>query len=54
MLAAFARELLVDGADAHELAHHCDPEQVEALRAVLEPFTIERAAVAADVAPELL
>jgi len=54
VLAALARELLVDGADAHELAHHCDPEQVEALRAVLEPFTIERAAVAADVAPELL
>jgi anaerobic selenocysteine-containing dehydrogenase len=54
VLAALARELLIDGADADELAHHCDPDQVDALRAALARFTLERAAVAADVELELL
>ena len=49
-----ARELLADGADADELAHHCDPDQVDALRVALARFTLERAAVAADVELEQL
>ncbi|HVJ96391.1 MAG TPA: molybdopterin-dependent oxidoreductase, partial [Acidimicrobiia bacterium] len=51
VLAALANALLRDGADASELQNHCDENEVTALRAALEPFTIERAADAADVDP---
>jgi anaerobic selenocysteine-containing dehydrogenase len=49
VLAAVARALLDDGADADELAAHCRPEAVAALRASLARFTVARAAAAADV-----
>lgn len=49
VLAALANALLSDGADAQELQDHCDPGEVAALRVALAPFTIERAARAADV-----
>jgi anaerobic selenocysteine-containing dehydrogenase len=52
LLAAVARELLADGADSEELASHCRPEDVATLRRVLERFTVERAAEAADVPAE--
>jgi anaerobic selenocysteine-containing dehydrogenase len=52
VMAALARELLVDGADRDELATHCRPADVAALRAALDRFTVERAAVAADVPVE--
>ncbi|HVJ96254.1 MAG TPA: aldehyde dehydrogenase family protein, partial [Acidimicrobiia bacterium] len=51
VLAAVANALLHDGADWSELQKHCAPEEVAALRAALAPFTIERAASAADVDP---
>jgi anaerobic selenocysteine-containing dehydrogenase len=54
VLAALARALLERGADDDELRHHCAPEDVDALRRVLDPFTIARAADAADVAPAVL
>ncbi len=44
-----ARELLADGADGAELAAHCRPEDVARLRASLDRYTVDRAAVAADV-----
>jgi anaerobic selenocysteine-containing dehydrogenase len=54
VLGALARAVLEDGADARELHEHCRPHDVAALRAALEPFTIERAARVADVgAPAL-
>jgi anaerobic selenocysteine-containing dehydrogenase len=46
LLAALARELLDAGADDRELADHCLPEDVAALRAGLEPFTISAATLA--------
>ena len=49
VLAAVASAMLVDGFDEAELAEHCYPAQVEALRVALAPFTVERAAAAADV-----
>jgi anaerobic selenocysteine-containing dehydrogenase len=52
VLAAVARELLVDGADRVELASHCRSDDVAVLRAALDGFTIERAADAADVPVE--
>src|SRR5262249_32114887 len=54
VLAWLVRELLHDGADHHELDAHTDPADVELLRALLEPCTLERVAAAADVAPEQL
>ena len=54
VLAAVARALLAEGADAAELNGYCDPEDVDALRDALEPFTVARAAAAADVDPVLL
>jgi anaerobic selenocysteine-containing dehydrogenase len=49
LLAALARGLLEDGADLDELHGHCDDASVSLLRDALEPFTIERASLAADV-----
>lgn len=46
LLAALARQLLEHGRDEFELAQFCDPLEVDALRAALEPFTMESAAVA--------
>jgi anaerobic selenocysteine-containing dehydrogenase len=54
VIAALARALLEHGSDERELREHCDPGEVRALRAALRPFTIERAARAADVDPALL
>ena len=47
VLAALVRSVLVDGVDPTEL---CDELELDALRAAVEPFTIERAAAAAGVA----
>ena len=49
VLGALANALLTDGADEQELREHCDPEELRALRTALSSFTIERAAVTADV-----
>jgi anaerobic selenocysteine-containing dehydrogenase len=49
ILAAVARALLADGADAAELRDYCAPDDVDTLRAVLEPFTVARAADAAGL-----
>src|SRR5262249_3202523 len=46
--------LLESGADERELRDHCDADDVRALRAVLDGFTVERAARVADVDPALL
>jgi len=54
VIATLANALLEHGADDQELRDHCDPDEVRALRAALRPFTIERAARAADVDPALL
>ena len=54
VLGAIASALLSDGADASELARHCDPDAVAALRAVLAPFTTGRAASAAGVEPSTI
>jgi anaerobic selenocysteine-containing dehydrogenase len=54
LLGALARELLERGADERELADHCAPADVAALRTALAPFTLERAARVADVDPALL
>lgn len=50
VLGAIANALLQDGADAYELAQHCDAAAVRELRAALAPFTIDRAAHASRVA----
>ncbi len=44
----------LDGADERELREHCDPTELEALRGALAEFTLERAAIAADVDVALL
>jgi anaerobic selenocysteine-containing dehydrogenase len=49
LLAALAAALLVRGADGVE---RCAPEDLESLRRALTPFTVERAAAAADVASD--
>src|SRR5439155_3381242 len=54
VLGALANALLEEGADERELREHCDPTELGALRTVLAPFTIERAATAADVDVSLL
>jgi anaerobic selenocysteine-containing dehydrogenase len=54
VLAALVRELLEDGADRDELRDFCAAEDVDALRRTLAPFTLDRAAVAADVEVEAL
>jgi len=46
LLAALARQLLERGCDEVELEQFCDPIEVDSLRAALEPFTMESAAVA--------
>ncbi len=51
LLAALVRSVLDDGIDPTEL---CDPADVAALRAAVEPFTLERAAVAAGIEVERL
>jgi anaerobic selenocysteine-containing dehydrogenase len=54
VLAALARALLEDGADSVELAHHCEPEHLEALRRVLARFTVPFVAATAGIEPERL
>ena len=54
VLAAIANAQLQRGSDARELREHCDADEVASLRAALAGFTIERAAVVADVDPALL
>ncbi len=49
VLAAIARALLADGADATELAAHCDPAAIRQLRNALARFTTAYAATAAGV-----
>ena len=49
LLAALARELLDEGSDQRELAQHCVADELDSLRTALEPFTMERAALAAGV-----
>lgn len=49
LLAALAREMLDEGADHRELAEHCIAGEVDSLRIALEPFTLERAAIATGV-----
>ena len=49
VLAALARELLERGADSDELRDYCAPEDVDALRRALAPFTVARAATAAGI-----
>jgi anaerobic selenocysteine-containing dehydrogenase len=49
VLAWLVRELLVDGADSHELATACHPEEVELLARAVEPFELNRVAALADV-----
>lgn len=44
LLAWLARELMRDGADRHELEHHCAPEDITRLRQGLEPFDLDVAA----------
>src|SRR5262249_11344214 len=54
VLAWLVRELLDDGADQHELDAHTDPADVDLLRALLEPCTLERVARAIDVSRDQL
>jgi len=49
VLAALVRQLLERGADTDELRDYCTPEDVDALRRVVAPFTVARAAAAAGV-----
>jgi anaerobic selenocysteine-containing dehydrogenase len=49
LLAALVRGLLEHGADADELRDYCTADDVEALRRVVAPFTVARAAAAAGV-----
>ncbi|MGC9963683.1 MAG: molybdopterin-dependent oxidoreductase [Acidimicrobiales bacterium] len=46
LLAWLIRELLIEGADQHEIAHHCHAEDIARLQEAVEPFT-------RDVAVEL-
>lgn len=54
LMAALASAILADGFDPIEVAEFCDADDVAALRAVLAPFTIERAALAADVGVDVI
>jgi anaerobic selenocysteine-containing dehydrogenase len=49
VLAALVRELLEHGADDAELRDFCTPDDVDALRRTVAPFTVARAATAAGV-----
>ena len=49
VLGWLVRELLDDGADVGELAHHCDPGDVTRLEHALAPYDIGRVARATDV-----
>lgn len=49
VLAWLVRELLVDGADAGELADSCDPADVARLRSAVDPFDLDRVAALAGV-----
>ena len=51
VLAAVARALLAEGADVAELRDYCTRDDVDALRTVLEHFTVARAATAAGLDP---
>ena len=54
LLAAVARELLLDGADLDEIESFCIAEEVDALRRSLEPFTLEAARLATGLDPEAI
>jgi anaerobic selenocysteine-containing dehydrogenase len=49
VLGALAAAVLASGADARELAEHCEPGAVEDLRVALAPFTVARAAAASGI-----
>ncbi len=49
VLAALARALLERGADPDELRDYCTPDDVDALRRTLAPFTVARAAAASGI-----
>lgn len=49
VLGAIANAVLHDGADAHELAQHCEPGMLRDLRTALEAFSVDRAARVAGV-----
>jgi anaerobic selenocysteine-containing dehydrogenase len=49
VLAALVRGLLEHGADTDELRDYCTPDDVDALRRVVAPFTVARAATAAGI-----
>lgn len=49
VLAAVASALLAEGFDPVEVTDCCSPDQIEALRRALAPFTVARAAAAATV-----
>ena len=52
VMAWLIRELLDHGADVTELDRACRPEDVEALRRAVAPFTLDRVAVGTGVAPD--
>ena len=54
LLAWLVRELLDHGADEHELATSCKPEDLAALRLAVQPCTLERAARQTGLAPDAL
>ncbi len=49
VLAALVAGVLADGADPEELDGWCDPVELDELRRVLEPFSLDRAATRAGV-----
>src|SRR3954468_24235044 len=49
VLAALVRALLDRGSDTDELRDYCAPEDIDALRRAVEPFTVPRAATAAGI-----
>jgi len=54
VLAWLVRELLCEGADQAELASATDPDDVERLRAAVEPFSLERVAAVSGLEPRAL
>jgi len=54
VLAAVASALLTEGADPVETRQYCTTEDLAALRDGLAPFTVERAALMADIDPGAL
>jgi anaerobic selenocysteine-containing dehydrogenase len=54
LLAAVAAGVVADGFDEAEVDRFCDADDIAALRAALQAFTVERAARAADVDPQAI